>query len=825
MGLRSSWSGGINMPIFYMDYVNGLDATTDTPLGWWSVAYTGGTAPAPAADEVVTGATSLNTAKLSVVVAPTSGSWAGGDAAGTMYFYGKSGAFVAEQVDCAGGGHFDIAADFVYCAWKTITSGATAARIAPGDIIRIAKSPDPTSLGMTASWTNLSRAVVLNSAVTANVDLCEAAWTAATADVTTSAVGGFCKEGSFSSSIAIATDFGTGKVAYDTLGGATDYSGYEQLSFWILTDVSVADNVLKLCLCSDAIGDTIIDEFVIPTVPGTSTWTIFTVDKSATLGASIQSVALYAIADPGTVTVYLDNIIACKAANLADSLSLTSLISKNSLAQGGTEGWYGIKSINGTAIELDNDTSSGAGAGSGYSGTTETVTTYKRETIKTILAPNYDTPVQEIQDSGTIGNNIEYQGGYNTVSIIQDGETFFDGSHSYGNGLQLSSKSYNTINYLNFSRYRNGIYFDSGSNNNTITTISNVNNNETGMIIYGNNTITTILNANNNNNIGIYLPGSVTITTISNVNSNFGDGIRLGGNNNIITTITNANNNGSPFTGQGVYFQSGNNNTITTITNANNNAIYGIAITGSNNNTITTITNANNNAIYGIAITGSNNNTITTITNANNNAIYGIAFIISNNNTIRSLSTSGNTSGGIYNDTGTNYVNKAVIAEATKVTGLTTFVNSRIFANNYNNDTNDHRIYTDGGTIVSQIVTRHTASGIAWQLSPTSADRSILYPLDLSIAKIAVSANNLVTVKGWFRRDNIGLTMQLVCKGGQIAGVPSDVVASMTAIADTWEELTITFTPTEVGVVEIQAWAYGGTTYSGYVDDMTITQA
>jgi len=67
--------------------------------------------------------------------------------------------------------------------------------------------------------------------------------------------------------------------------------------------------------------------------------------------------------------------------------------------------------------------------------------------------------------------------------------------------------------------------------------------------------------------------------------------------------------------------------------------------------------------------------------------------------------------------------------------------------------------------------------------------------------------------------------MMLVCRGKQIAGVNSNVTASMTAAADTWEELQIQFTPTEAGVVEIEAWAYGGTTYSGWVDDMTITVA
>jgi hypothetical protein len=35
--------------------------------------------------------------------------------------------------------------------------------------------------------------------------------------------------------------------------------------------------------------------------------------------------------------------------------------------------------------------------------------------------------------------------------------------------------------------------------------------------------------------------------------------------------------------------------------------------------------------------------------------------------------------------------------------------------------------------------------------------------------------------------------------------------------------LTISFTPTEAGVVEILALAYGGTAYSVYVDDIDYT--
>lgn len=47
-------------------------------------------------------------------------------------------------------------------AWKTITSGATAARIAPGDTIKIAKTPAPFGIGQ-AAWTDASNAVTIQA--------------------------------------------------------------------------------------------------------------------------------------------------------------------------------------------------------------------------------------------------------------------------------------------------------------------------------------------------------------------------------------------------------------------------------------------------------------------------------------------------------------------------------------------------------------------------------------------------------------------------------------------------------------------------------------
>jgi hypothetical protein len=659
-------------------------------------------------------------------------------------------------------------------AWKTVTSGATAARIAPGDIIRIAKSPAPTSLGTTGEWTNLSKTVTLGAAQTLNIDLCEEAWTAS-ADVTAT-TSTTRKQGANSASLAIAAAFTTGKVAYKAIT-SINLSAYQKISFWFRNSVAIAGgNVFRVCLCSDATGDTVVDTFWIPAIPSTNRFLPLTLTKDGggNLGAAIQSIAIYADSDPGTPTILIDDIIACTT----NGLNLQSLISKNSAEQGGTEGWYGIQSIDGVTVLLDNETETLANAGRGYGGTTETVTTYKRETIKTNLVSSASLAVQEIQDNGTSGNNIQFQGGYNTATNAQEGETFFDGLNGYGYGLYQSSKSWITLNYLNFSRYNHGVYYFSSSNN-SIITLSNVSNNTNYGVHYYNNS-----------------------------------------NNNSITTLSNANNNN-----YGVYYSSSShNNSIITLSNANNNNNNGIFYSQSHNNFITTLSNANNNG-YGVYYSSCYNSLISNLSNANNNSYYGVYYDNSYNSNIRTLSTSGNGTAGVFNNVGRNYLFNALIAEATEVTGFTDFINARIFSGKHDQTLNNHKIFTDRGTIRSEATIRHTDSGIAWRLDPTSTNRSSSYPLDLSIAKVAVGANALVTIKAWFRRSNTGITGKLVCKGRQIAGVDDDVTASITAAADTWQELNISFTSSEAGVVEIEAYAYGGTTYTVFVDDLTISQA
>jgi hypothetical protein len=770
--------------------------------------------------------------------------------------------------------------------WKTISNGATAARIAPGDTIRVMGSPAPTSLGINGTWTNgkqevefgtytstnttpvvvtytghgystgdivmirsdtgnningtwsitvltantfeldgsvgtgtsaggsrrivrrTAQAVKLASALTQNIASTgyetTAAWTPS-ANVTSVLDAVNVKEHSASTSISIAAGFTTGKAAYYTLPSTLDLSSYQQVSFWFYQDTgTLSGTAYTLELCTDTTGDTSVHTIQIPSPLNLDRWIPVTVDLATNMNSAIQSIALYVGTDLGAAILKFDNIIACKASSAADSLTLTSLIGKNI----STDTFYSIESINGTRVMLGvynlidvNDVNHPV-----YAGVSETVTTYKQETIKVA-----DKALQTIQDSGTAGNLISFEGGWDRTDMsAQTLETWMDGQNGTGTGINAVSKSYIGLNKFAAVRYADGIAISGSGSGWQIGEIT-VNNNAGEGINFLNSgtadvdTITTIKSASFNGN-GVFVSSANTdITTINLANSNTSDGVYL----------------------------SGDNQRITTISQADGNNQYGIQLARCDNTTIKTITSAsgnNNTGVYWLNVTqGVRIGTVT----ASNNRLYGLYFLGENNGTyVFGGGTSGNGTAGIYNDTVAAYLKNFEITEAIEVDmpAAADTLNHRILSTNHDNAANNHRIFTDGGLISSESSVRHTASGIAWKLQPTNSSvttgRNERYPLSLSIAKIAVSANNLVTVKAWMRRDNTDLTMKLVCKAWQLAGIgDTDITASMTAAADTWEELTITFTPTETGVVEITAEAYGGSTYTGYVDDLTVTQA
>ena len=320
------------------------------------------------------------------------------------------------------------------------------------------------------------------------------------------------------------------------------------------------------------------------------------------------------------------------------------------------------------------------------------------------------TSVQTVSASGTSSANLKISGGWDLSTETQTGQTFFRQlntttfTNRYGYGLYISGKTYTELSNLNFLRYRNGIYYSSGSNN----------------------------------------------------------------------TITSA--------------------------TCNSNGYYGI--------------------YYNIS---SSNNTITSAT-CNSNNQYGIYYASSSNNVIYSLSTASNAA-GVYSNNGLNIIHNATIAEATKVdTSTTYYANVRVHINNMGGYS---YVYSNYATANSQNASAG-GTGKEWKLAITGAARGTNYPFYIPIARVAVASSGKVTVKVYFKKSGTGIAGALRCRYGQIAWSDGTSDITVTCPNDTSRnQVTLEFTPTEAGVVEIEAgaWHVSSTSQTVIIDDIEISQA
>lgn len=751
--------------------------------------------------------------------------------------------------------------------WRTITNGATAARIAPGDEIRIMASPDPTPIG-NATWTgggrpvsrtiasstNATPIVITTSAahglvpggyvsivshstntnangiwkvgatptsttfeilqldgsnttgngvgsgsgnvtkynnlivktatpLVQNIALCggigqKPAWTAS-ANVTASASTVAFKEGYASLLLTIASGFTTGKAAYYTLPSTLDLSAYQQVSFWvrIASGTVGAAGQTYVALCSDTTGDTVVHQCPVPALGQAGVWVPVTVDLGTNLNSAIRSVAFYVVTDLDAQTFYLDNIIACKAASSADSVTLQSLISKSDGT--GDEAWYPIQSINYDAIMLANTnaTTSTSTPLRGYSGATETVTTYKRETIKITPAATSAAQVSTINDSGTVGSPITFSGGWNRTDMsTQTGRTWLDGLNGNGYGL-YNPRGYINIDKIDFCRYNVGLY-----------TLSVYNAGYIGSIY------TTAC--------------AIGVNVQSVVNMSFGS--------------VWANNNGAS-----IIFANSAGATITDVKNASNSQDIGIDISNSGSCQIASALASNCGTSAGYAnlrFSGSTLCSVGNLVSTDAKSSYGI-ICGSGTGFVNGGYTSGNTGAMSVGAGGQLFLNNFTINESTEFTG--SFISNAFAYSNRHDDTDNNNWVWFGslGTINQQTSVVDSPATTSWLMRPTALGTSAVTPIRLKLGTVVCAANSLVTVTARMRRSNTGLTMRLCCPGGQISGVSSDVTSDMTAAADTWETVTITFTPTKPGGVDIYAYAFGGTTYSGYVCNLTASQA
>jgi hypothetical protein len=166
------------------------------------------------------------------------------------------------------------------------------------------------------------------------------------------------------------------------------------------------------------------------------------------------------------------------------------------------------------------------------------------------------------------------------------------------------------------------------------------------------------------------------------------------------------------------------------------------------------------------------------------------------------------------------------LSDATEFS-FTTDVFPVVYAFDHDNTQGNQWAFHNGGTVNWQTTVFQGSDPGSWRTVTTAATRTSLNPIPVKIAEVACAASALVTVKAWVKKDhatNIGAAIYIEDALYNIAGV----VATQTTKADdtNWEELTLTFTPTEAGVVPIFAktWYIAGNSNS-YVGSVTITQA
>jgi hypothetical protein len=166
--------------------------------------------------------------------------------------------------------------------------------------------------------------------------------------------------------------------------------------------------------------------------------------------------------------------------------------------------------------------------------------------------------------------------------------------------------------------------------------------------------------------------------------------------------------------------------------------------------------------------------------------------------------------------------------------GISTAETAIVQSRNHDAVSGDYKTFIFSGennvasTLTKESSIRNTASGISWKwerLQTDQHDASTPYVLDLG--KVAVGASTQCTFKLHVRRSHtVGFAKLKVTKN-TLMGISSDVTAVPSGSADTWEEISLNFTPNAEGFVDVQVEFYATDTTGSvivYIDDFEATQ-
>lgn len=654
---------------------------------------------------------------------------------------------------------------------RTINGGITSARTAPGDVIRMRESRIA-SLG-TYQWTNGSRQITGTFPIKTLTDATATTGWTASANVTLS-TSTTRRVGANSVSLAIATAFTTGKIAYFDLGSSQDLSAYQVLNLWIRASATVGSGVLRVDLCSDATGDVPVHSFVISSannlgsgINPSNQWHACVFDNNGNLSNSIRSIAIVAVSDPSTPTLLINNIFVSKNFDNANPISLIDGVSKsNDYTQWrgkATEKLYAIKFIQETVLEFDGDGVQTPGSGLVYQGTTESVETFVCEALPVPTPATSSTgTLGEVQESGSSALRSKYSGGWAYADMAsQTGFTLLTSCSQLGRFFSNTTGrdfiDFERIGLINCSEW----HICGADNYIKDCCVVNVANG---------------FGCENNTNTADLTCELCAVVWSSGVGFSTG-GTSTGGNLKYIDCAVEGSSTGN----QGAW-----NVLCQPVIIIRPYVAYRASHTAFKffagcNQVASGLIN-----VIDPVVTSNVQNTCRCETNS------GLI-------TIKNLTGQSPLVG--FGGTITNHMQDRALF--LKVAGSET----------------DHRLVGNGFIISTDTATKRDGV-FSWKINPTSTSITAIDPIKFKIGEVLCTANAQKTVKAWLRRSDLGLTIGLMVTSDQLYGMTTETLSPMTAAINTWEEVTLSFTPTETGIISVYVYAYGGTTFSGFVDGL-----
>ena len=579
----------------------------------------------------------------------------------------------------------------------------------------------------------------------------------------------------------------SGKAAYYQLPSTLDLSSYQQICFKVGYSYGLPDgeyiNFISIKLCSDSNGDVVVHSIPVTRSGGDSHYNFEIVKNFGTnLSNNINSVALHI--DANVVydyDIYVDQIMACETLGP----TLNSVISKSNDNVNAVE-HYTVSDIVGNFVFFGENhpyrTDKVTQSTLKYSGTSETVTTYHRPALSLLAATHFGSYSYWFYFSSGItdnflANGLTISGGWNETDMsTQTGHTVVDGMSSTDGVILFNTRKANFVNISRISSARLSHHtqtYDNGAVNLEKCTIYGGKYGSMNINGLGGSTVKDCFFIGGDPNFQDSKGDNITYD-----NCTF---IRQNGFSNYSGSTT------TMLIGKGSHFKDC---TMRDMQSAQGNSFYYTADNSFVNCTFDAFNTSSWHRFHdsSASISGGGRTTIKDCTWTN----YTGNFIIQNGSSNR-----------IQNDL------------------------SYLAFHNYNGAAGDHRIYFNNATMFSESTVRYASTGIAWKISTLTTDYNASQPFSRVFIESFVSASTQVTASIWARRTNTGMTVQLGALKDENdfdIGLTSDVITSMTAAADTWEQISISFIPPRAGKCKIRVFVYGGSTYSAYVDAPTITQ-